>query len=223
MASRCFGFFASLLVSSSVLLGQFPAQANTEQVIAPQATTNESATAAVLSQVIPNFGVVTPFLLRGAQPSQQGFEALKAAGVRTVINLRDGKKDIAAEKDAVEELGMKSVSIPLSVFKSVDEEEISKFLKVVNDPKNQPVYVHCRQGQDRCGTMVGIYRLTQQSWGASQAYQEMLKYGFHPMFFGLSNSMYRVASNMGRPEQPPSVGDIYSDIKNRIQRAASVM
>lgn len=223
MASRCFGFVASLLVSSSVFLGQFPAQANSSQEIAPLPTTNTSATAQVLAQVIPNFGIVTPFLLRGAQPSEQGFTALKAAGVKTVINLRDGKKDIVNEKDIVEELGMKSISIPLSVFKTVNDEHIDKFLKVVNDPKNQPVYVHCRQGQDRCGTMVGIYRLTQQNWDSDQTYKEMLKYGFHPMFFGLSNSMYRVAENMGKPGTPPTTSEIYEDLKSRFKRAISSM
>ena len=222
MAQRCFGFVASLLVSSSIFLGQFPAQANSANEVSPLSTTNTSATAQVLSQVIPNFGVVTPFLLRGAQPSQEGFAALKAAGVKTVINLRDGKKDIESEKAAVEALGMKSVSIPLSVFKTVKNDDMDRFLKIVNDPQQQPVFMHCRQGQDRCGTMVGIYRLTQQSWTASDAYKEMLKYGFHPMFFGLSNSMYRVAEALGRPEAPPTADDIYTDLKSRFKRAVSV-
>ncbi len=219
MASRCLGFVASLMVSSSIFFGQLPAEANSQQAVSPLATTNTSATAQVLSQVVPNFGVVTPFLLRGAQPSRQGFEALKAAGVKTVVNLRDGKKDIANEKELVESLGMKSVSIPLSVFKTVKDEEIEKFLKIVCDPNNGPVYMHCRQGQDRCGTMVAIYRLTQQKWGASQAYDEMLKYGFHPFFIGLSNSMYRVAANLGRPETPPSANEIYTDLKSRLKQA----
>ncbi|PZM80265.1 MAG: hypothetical protein DKT66_13420 [Candidatus Melainabacteria bacterium] len=219
MAPRCFGFVASLLVSSSLFLGQLPANANSEKLSTPLPTTNTSATAQVLTQVVPNFGVVTPFLLRGAQPSRQGFEALKAAGVKTVINLRDGKKDISNEKELVESMGMKSVSIPLSVFKSVKDEDIEKFLKIVNDPKNGPIYMHCRQGQDRCGTMVAIYRLTQQNWGATQAYDEMLKYGFHPFFIGLTNSMYRVASNMGRPETPPSANEIYTDLKSRLKQA----
>ncbi|MBA3994779.1 MAG: hypothetical protein C0469_14770 [Cyanobacteria bacterium DS2.3.42] len=218
MAPRCFGFVASLMVSSSIFLGQLPALANSANEVSPLSTTNTSATAQVLSQVIPNFGVVTPFLLRGAQPSQEGFAALKAAGVKTVITLRDGKKDIEREKASVEALGMKSVSIPLSVFKGVKDADMERFLKVVNDPQQQPVFVHCRQGQDRCGTMVGIYRLTQQSWTASDAYKEMLKYGFHPMFVGLSGSMYRVASTVGRPEAPPTVSEIYTDLKSRFNR-----
>ncbi len=68
---------------------------------------------------------------------------------------------------------MKSVSIPLSVFKGVKDADMDRFLKIVNDPQQQPVFVHCRQGQDRCGTIVGIYRLTQQSWTASDAYKEI--------------------------------------------------
>jgi hypothetical protein len=41
------------------------------------------------------------------------------------------------------------------------------------------------------------------------------------MFVGLSGSMYRVASVMGRPEAPPSADDIFTDLKSRITRAAS--
>jgi protein tyrosine/serine phosphatase len=214
-----FGFVASLLVSSSIFLGQVPAQANSAEVIAPLPTVSTSATAQVLNQVITNFGVVTPFLMRGAQPTQEGFAALKSAGVKTVINFRDGKKDIENETGVVEALGMKSVSIPLSALKSVKDEEIVHFLKIVNDPEQQPVFVHCRQGQDRAGTMVGIYRLTQQNWTASDAYKEMLRFGFHPIFLPLSSSMYRVANAMGKPEAQPTVSDIYTDLKTRLKRA----
>lgn len=219
MTQKYFGFAASLLVSSSIFFGEIPAQANSAEAISPLPTVSTSATAQVLDQIIPNFGVVTPFLMRGAQPSQEGFAALKSAGVKTVINLRDGKKDIGYERSVVEALGMKSVSIPLSALKSVKDDEIDQFLKIVNDPEQQPVFVHCRQGQDRAGTMVGIYRLTQQNWSASDAYKEMLKFGFHPIFLPLSNSMYRVANSMGKPETPPSVSDVYTDLKTRLKQA----
>lgn len=217
MASRCFNFFASALVSSTIFFANQPAQAQTN---VPEAS---AVAADSVVEGVPNFGVVSPALWRSAQPSQANFDAMKKAGLKTVINLRDGEKDIRVGKQMAENAGLKYVSLPLSVFKSVKPQEIDKFLKVVNDPVNQPVLVHCRQGQDRTGTMVAIYRLTQQQWSATNAYQEMLKYGFHPIFIGLSNSMYSVAGLLGRPETPPGADEIVSDLKSRFKRAMSLL
>lgn len=217
MASRCFNFFASALVSSTILFAAQPAQA---QINVPAAS---AVAADSIVDGVPNFGVVSPTLWRSAQPSQANFDAMKKAGLKTVINLRDGDKDIRVGKQMAEEAGLKYVSIPLSVFKSVKPHEIDQFLKVVNDPENQPALVHCRQGQDRTGTLVAIYRLTQQQWTATNAYQEMLKYGFHPIFIGLSNSMYSVANQLGRPETPPGADEIVTDLKSRFKRAMSIL
>ena len=61
------------------------------------------------------------------------------------------------------------------------------FLKVVNDPKNQPVYVHCVGGRHRTGVMTAIYRMTIDKWTSDQAFNEMKQYKFgsaflHPEF-----------------------------------------
>ena len=52
------------------------------------------------------------------------------------------------------------------------------FLKLVNDPANQPVFVHCAGGRHRTGAMSAIYRITHDGWSADQAYLEMKRYDF---------------------------------------------
>jgi protein tyrosine/serine phosphatase len=56
------------------------------------------------------------------------------------------------------------------------------FLKVVNDPANQPVFVHCWQGSDRTGMMVLSYRVSQQGWTVEDAIKELPNFGFHPVW-----------------------------------------
>lgn len=176
-----------------------------------------------INQHIPNFAIVSPVLLRGGQPAKGGLEALKNAGVKTIVNFRDGEEDIRTEKALARKLGLNFVSIPLSVFKSVNKEQVEHFLSVIRNPENQPVFAHCRQGQDRCGTMVAMYRMNEEAWSASQAYNEMLQYGFHPMFLGLTAAVYRMSSDLGRPETPPSPGEVVADIKLRLKKALSVL
>lgn len=66
-------------------------------------------------------------------------------------------------------------------------EQIATFLSIVNDPANQPVYVHCVGGKHRTGVMTAIYRMTQENWAPARAFQEMKSYRFgadflHPEF-----------------------------------------
>ena len=48
----------------------------------------------------------------------------------------------------------------------------------MNDPANQPVYVHCQGGRHRTGIMTAVYRMTHDSWTADRAFDEMVHYQF---------------------------------------------
>ena len=52
------------------------------------------------------------------------------------------------------------------------------FLQVVNDPANQPVFVHCKGGRHRTGAMTATYRMTREGWTAEQAVAEMKRFDF---------------------------------------------
>ena len=146
---------------------------------------------------IDNFGQINDTYFRGAQPSDQDYRDLAAVGVKTVIDLtRDGREN---EASLVQQAGMKFYRIPMTTSDRPSEAAVSQFLKLVNDPANQPVYVHCQGGRHRTGVMTAVYRMTQDGWTADRAYSEMKQYRFEGF--------------PGHPELKRFVFDFYSNFK----------
>ena len=146
---------------------------------------------------IDNFGQINDTYFRGAQPSDQDYRDLAAIGVKTVIDLtRDGREN---EASLVQRAGMKFYRIPMTTSDRPSDAAVSQFLKLVNDPANQPVYVHCQGGRHRTGVMTAVYRMTQDGWTADRAYSEMRQYRFEGF--------------PGHPELKQFVFDFYSNFK----------
>ena len=125
---------------------------------------------------IDNFGAINDNYYRGAQPKDDDYRDLATIGVKTVIDLtKDGRDD---EPGLVKSAGMKFFRIPLTTSERPSDAAIAEFLKIVNDPANQPVYVHCQGGRHRTGTMTAVYRMMRDHWTAAQAYDEMKQYRF---------------------------------------------
>src|SRR6185503_11852875 len=111
---------------------------------------------------IENFGKVNEQYYRGAQPAGRDFADLKSLGVKLVIDLaREGDR---YEASNVEAAGMRFVRIPLSTGDAPSNAAIDDFLKLVNDPANQPVYVHCMGGRHRTGALTAVYRMAHDGW-----------------------------------------------------------
>jgi len=129
-----------------------------------------------------NLYKVSDALYRGAQPTKEGFKNLEKHGIKTVVNLRTFHSD----KRLIEGTSLKYVSITMQAWEG-EKEEVTDFLKVINDPKNHPVFVHCLHGADRTGTMTAIYRIVMQDWTKEKAIEEMTKgnYNFHKTFKNL--------------------------------------
>lgn len=167
-----------LVMASLATLGAAPAgsgHANTKAAVI--------ATAPI---VIDNFGHISDTYYRGAQPEGDDYAALAALGVKTVINLTSDDA-LAEEPDMVADAGMKYVAIPMTTRVPPTPEQLSRFLSVVNDAANQPVYVHCVGGKHRTGVMTAVYRMTQDAWTPEQAFGEMKQFKFgadflHPEF-----------------------------------------
>lgn len=152
--------------------------------VAADKTTSVSA-GAIHPISIENFGQVNPNYFRGAQPDGRDYTDLAALGVKTVIDLQ---RDFnPAEERLVKAAGMKFHRIGMTTREAPTKEQLVSFLKLVNDPANQPVYVHCAGGKHRTGVMTAVYRMTHDKWAAEQAFQEMKQYKFgadflHPEF-----------------------------------------
>jgi protein tyrosine/serine phosphatase len=131
---------------------------------------------------VENFGKVSDTYYRGAQPNAEGFARLKELGIKTVIDLR---KDSRAEApDQARTAGLQYFNIPMKPSVAATAEQTSYFLRLVNDPANWPVYVHCKGGRHRTGALTAVYRITRDGWTAEQAYEEMKRYDFNDGFFG---------------------------------------
>src|SRR5262245_31919285 len=126
---------------------------------------------------IDNFGQVTEFYYRGEQPKGNDYNRLAAIGVRTIIDLRDDPKDYA--KSLTEQAGMKYINLPMSDKDYPAPDAASRFLALVNDKENWPVYVHCAGGRHRTGAMTAVFRMTSQGWDINRAYEEMKDYDFY--------------------------------------------
>jgi protein tyrosine phosphatase (PTP) superfamily phosphohydrolase (DUF442 family) len=128
---------------------------------------------------LPNLYRVSDELYRGAQPTAEGMQRLKEMGVRTVVNLRSFHSD----RDEIGETGLGYEHITMKAYHPEDK-EVVRFLRIVNDPARQPVFVHCQHGADRTGLMAAVYRVAVQGWTKDQAIAEMTRggFGFHDVF-----------------------------------------
>jgi protein tyrosine/serine phosphatase len=129
---------------------------------------------------IKNFGQMDERFYRGARPANDDYQALKALGVQTVIDLTDNSMEY--EKPAVEAAGLRYVNIPM-VDKSYPKmDQINEFLKVVDDPATGKFYLHCAGGRHRTGVMGAVYRFRHYGWNLDQVLTEMDKFDFNSGF-----------------------------------------
>lgn len=138
---------------------------------------------------LPNFHQVDADVYRGAQPTDTGFKALSKTGIHTVIDLRrDGENNrhsIAKEAEMVQAAGMRYINVPLSGTSAPSHETVKKLLALMTDPANEPVFVHCRRGADRTGTIVASYRMAHDHWKNVDALQEAGALGMSWHEFGM--------------------------------------
>ncbi|MBX9573587.1 MAG: dual specificity protein phosphatase family protein [Candidatus Obscuribacterales bacterium] len=164
-----------------------------------------------MEDLLVNFQVVSPVVLRGGQPDEEGLELLKRGGVKLVVNLRHHAKsspkpassysffrrgdddEIEEEQEIAERLGLRFLNISLDGVTAPTFADIDKFVQLFSDPENQPMYVHCLHGRERTGFMLAAYRMKIESWTVEQAYQEMLQQGFDPLRTVLSDVLFEYA------------------------------
>jgi tyrosine-protein phosphatase SIW14 len=121
---------------------------------------------------VENFHKVNDGLYRGAQPTEQGFASLANLGVKTVLDLREFDSRSLAEKRAVEAAGMRYVNIPMQGTNTPSPAVVTKVLALLNQKDAGPVFVHCRRGADRTGTIIACYRIAHDGWQPAKALRE---------------------------------------------------
>jgi tyrosine-protein phosphatase SIW14 len=139
-----------------------------------------------------NFGIVKPGVLyrSGQLPAEQFGQVLAEHRIRTVVTLRPARGAVPNSDDHEEGMcrarGVRYVRIPpqLPAEERAGESPLGRvatdFLRVMDDPANHPVWVHCTAGRDRTGAMCAVYRMEYDRWPPEQALAEMRAFGFDP-------------------------------------------
>lgn len=127
---------------------------------------------------VTNFAKVSPALWRGSQPTAEGLRNLENAGVRTVIDFRHDHDDA----ELLTGTKLRYIWIPTRPW-NPKEDDLVPFFRVIQDPENWPVFVHCWKGNDRAGFYVAAYRIVIDGWNPDDAIREMFQFHYNPIWF----------------------------------------
>jgi protein tyrosine/serine phosphatase len=126
---------------------------------------------------LPNFHKVTEHLYRGGQPRPGGIKRLSDLGVKAIINLR-GEDDLSrSEEKEATRANIRYFSVPMAGIGRPTDAEMSRVMAIIDAPENWPVFVHCKHGSDRTGTVMACYRISHDRWDGERATVEARKFG----------------------------------------------
>lgn len=136
---------------------------------------------------LPNFHKVTDKLYRGAQPLNGAAKKLAELGVKTVVNLRGEDERAREEEQEVEAAGLSYISVPMPGLSAPSDETVTRVMAIIGNPEKQPVFIHCKRGSDRTGTIAAIYRISHDGWTGDRAIDEAKRYGMSWAEFGMKS------------------------------------
>ncbi|MFI5456679.1 MAG: tyrosine-protein phosphatase [Isosphaerales bacterium] len=129
----------------------------------------------------------------GQLTGDQLTEAVKRHHIRTVINLQQAGPELTAERALAARLGVDFVNLPMPGDGFGEEWQFREILKIIDDPEQRPVLVHCARGTCRTGAAVAMYRFERDGWTIDDVAVEMrrqtYRYGWLPGY------MYAMAKN----------------------------
>lgn len=138
---------------------------------------------------VPNyFSVVSGKVFRGGQPTKAGIEWLAKQNIKTIINLRDPDAEeqtnypnwtLSDEKATAEKLGMQYIALPQVDQSIPNEETVKKFLTILRNNQNQPIYIHCAAGVGRTGILSAL-AMKEHGMSSKHIQAQSLKGGLRP-------------------------------------------
>lgn len=180
---------AAIIASSASAQGAYADGLGAASTLSASTVVTEHA-----PDMVSNFERVSAGIWRGAAPSDRAIEALAHDGVKTIVDLRMDGSGVAKESDQAKHLGLHYYHFPLG-FNHADDGTVRDILSIMTNPVNQPVFIHCRQGADRTGMLVGIYRRMWLGWSFKQTWNDMRRHHFKPFLFTMKNQVKNVGSN----------------------------
>jgi protein tyrosine/serine phosphatase len=151
---------------------------------------------------LPNFHRVSDHLFRGAQPSNAGIKKLSELGIKTIVNLRGTDELTTAQQKEAEAAGLRYFNIPMPGLSAPSDDQVARVMAIIDDPDNHPVFIHCKRGSDRTGTIAAVYRISHEEWTSDRAIAEAKRYGMSWAEFGMRSyieNYYKQSKNRTQP------------------------
>lgn len=126
---------------------------------------------------VRNFGEVNDHIYRGGEPTEEGMRELGAAHVELDIDLRESGGATEDERRIAQSLGMQYVNIPFPALSAPSLDQVKRVLSLMSPDDAGKIFVHCRRGKDRTGTVVACYRIQHDGWTNQRASEEARSYG----------------------------------------------
>ena len=136
------------------------------------------------SEGIGNFGKISDSLYRGAQPDATGIRTLARLGIKSIINLRTTDAAWKAEAAEARANGITYTNVPLKGLGRPASAQVATLLDLIRTLP-APVFVHCKHGCDRTGTIIACYRIRHGGWPNQAALEEARKYGLSKLERGM--------------------------------------
>lgn len=120
-------------------------------------------------------------------------KTIEEYGIKSVISLRYAEAPEKNPKDWREEEtckanGIRYYRIRPREWSGNDQEgkipadkPFAEFLKIMDDPTNYPVLVHCFAGKHRTGSFCAMYRMEYEHWSSDEALQELKSLGYEKL------------------------------------------
>ncbi|MGH9560589.1 MAG: fused DSP-PTPase phosphatase/NAD kinase-like protein [Terracidiphilus sp.] len=127
---------------------------------------------------VKHFRRLSTTIACGGATSPEAVAAIKKMGFVSDINLRAPSEpgaNVKAEAAAAKKVGLHYYNIPF-VEAHPSDAAVTKFLKVITKPGNQPAYIHC-SGGNRASTMWFIKRMVVDRWSEDRAWKEATELG----------------------------------------------
>ena len=125
-----------------------------------------------------NFHKIDDNMYRSNMPTPQRIKKYKKLGIKTIINLRGGKKDGGwfLEKNACEKNGLELVNLVARSRAAPDKNMIFK-AKAVFETIKYPALIHCKSGADRAGIIAFLFKVIKSKENPEVAKKQLsLKY-----------------------------------------------
>jgi len=144
------------------------------------AATNAPGVKSMRSEYLENLFSIGDKLLSGSSPQdEQGFQELKAHGVKTIISVDGAKPDV----ETARKYGMRYIHIPIG-YDGTTLSNANRIAKAA-ETMDGAVYVHCHHGKHRGPAAVAVICESRGIWNTNQAEVWLKQAGTSPDYPGL--------------------------------------